>query len=512
MPMKLARQDPRKVAMKHWRSRRAEHVRPFDRLYVPRTLKVRSKEKSTDPAILNFVKDIKERDEDLKECERYVRKEKDYRAVIGFFNALARLREVEKEGRNYLIDEVETSRVRFEHMQNTLKIAEQQMLDLEDRYATFTKNQVTTTAVNETMVELYFSLSATTCNERHLLAKDYLDERVTNIGKEMNLRDDLGETQRALARTQNELARTQEQLRVTTELKEEEERKNAQLRTQITDLANDKMMVDARNESIIDMLESSVANEAFEKKTLENNIAKVTPVLLGFLIPAAKEKKGDKKGAKAKKGEKKKKPFSVERLACEFLINLGVFDQAHLDSKLLMNNMQLEEEAVRAKKASSDLAAAKKKKPTPKYPALTTVDVRYRKTQNVYRATVVKTSKAAPKNEVYRIKFDDGHSEMRYSSGKPTYVVRYEDGEEESGVLEAHIKFVAAAPELPESPKKKSKGKDSKKGGKAKGKGAKSPNKGGLKGKLKAVGGVTKAKAKLLNVKNKIAPKKKKKK
>ena len=73
------------------------------------------------------------------------------------------------------------------------------MLDLEDRYATFTKNQVTTTAVNETMVELYFSLSATTCNERHLLAKDYLDERVTNIGKEMNLRDDLGETQRALA-------------------------------------------------------------------------------------------------------------------------------------------------------------------------------------------------------------------------------------------------------------------------------------------------------------------------
>jgi hypothetical protein len=521
MPMKLARQDPRTVALKHWRSRRAEKKNPFDRLYVPRTLKVRSKERSTDPAILNFLRDIKDRDEDLKECERYVRTEKDFRAVIGFFNALSHLREVEKEGRNYLIDELETARARFNHMQSTLNTAEEQMLDLEERYLQFTQKQVTSNAVNETMVEFYFSLSATSCNERYQLERDYLDERVTNVGTQMYLRDDLCETKRALTRTQDELARTKEKLHATTKLKEEEERKNAQLRTQMTDLANCKMNDDARNESIIDMLESAVANEAFERRSLENNINNVAHKLLGYLVPATKDKEkpkekkdGKKSPTKGKKTDQRKKPFSIERLACEYLLDLGIFDQAQLESKLLMNNMQLEEEAVREKQAQKDFAAVKNKKPTPKYLPGTTVDAKYRKTQNIYRATIVKASKAAPKNEVYHIVFEDGHSEVRYSSGRPTYTVRYEDGEEENGVLEAHLKFVAAPPELPESPKKKGKGgKDSPakvtKGVKSKNSGVKSsPAKGGLMGKLKAVVGTTKAKAKLLNVKNKIAPKK----
>ena len=61
----------------------------------------------------------------LHDCEHKIRIERDFRNVLAYFATLASVRTVEKEGRQYLIDELERSGARLKAAQDALAAAKQ---------------------------------------------------------------------------------------------------------------------------------------------------------------------------------------------------------------------------------------------------------------------------------------------------------------------------------------------------------------------------------------------------
>jgi hypothetical protein len=121
-PQLNIRLDPRKFLMKLWTEGGfvAEN-RVFVPFYIKREVKKRY-EWVTSEDILHKLKNLRETQEKSKRAERAVVQEHDYKNILTYFNFMSDLRGEESEVRDYIIDQLETSRSRQDANEEAVRI------------------------------------------------------------------------------------------------------------------------------------------------------------------------------------------------------------------------------------------------------------------------------------------------------------------------------------------------------------------------------------------------------
>jgi hypothetical protein len=133
LPMKNASQDPKQTILDYWKS--LEASRPlFTAIYKPEDRKQHRSEIIEDEKVIELLNDLKEHSEMLTRVEHSIRTEKDCRNVQAYCSVLSSVRLVERDGRQYLVDGLETTTVKMEKMQEELKSESQQLLEMEEKH------------------------------------------------------------------------------------------------------------------------------------------------------------------------------------------------------------------------------------------------------------------------------------------------------------------------------------------------------------------------------------------
>eukprot|EP00636_Phaeomonas_parva_P001531 CAMPEP_0118875332 /NCGR_PEP_ID=MMETSP1163-20130328/16438_1 /TAXON_ID=124430 /ORGANISM="Phaeomonas parva, Strain CCMP2877" /LENGTH=287 /DNA_ID=CAMNT_0006810823 /DNA_START=144 /DNA_END=1004 /DNA_ORIENTATION=+ len=147
--------DPRTFVARYWKKRATD---PKNRLFVPYYTgrEVRNCHENgdyKDDDLEMVLDDVETKEITVKKMETIMRKERDYRHILNFLNAVKELRDAEKSHRDYLILQVEKLRSVHGHWISSQKIMEEQTEELEQRLAAFEDNYVFDLAAREASVE-----------------------------------------------------------------------------------------------------------------------------------------------------------------------------------------------------------------------------------------------------------------------------------------------------------------------------------------------------------------------
>ena len=169
--IKSVEHDPRVRTMQLWRNRAAEqNCRSFQPLYVPRNVQIRTKADSLDGDIRALLNGIAAKEIFMKESEKRIRRDNDYRNVVMYLAAVSDLHDYEEDCRQYLIGEIEMLRARCEHQAASLERTVLQMYDLEGKHKEMAEEWCRTLAAHESSAECYAGMLTDNFCDMHALA------------------------------------------------------------------------------------------------------------------------------------------------------------------------------------------------------------------------------------------------------------------------------------------------------------------------------------------------------
>ena len=103
--------DPRGFVIAYWR-KMTKTIVPFDPYYVPQNLQNRAKSEKRSEDIVAILDTMEAKEVNVKAAEQKIRREHDYTNVLTYLQSVTALHNTEREGRNYLIGEVEMCRAK----------------------------------------------------------------------------------------------------------------------------------------------------------------------------------------------------------------------------------------------------------------------------------------------------------------------------------------------------------------------------------------------------------------
>ena len=121
-PLQSTENDPRGFLIAFWR-KMTKTIVPFDPYYVPQTLTNRAKDDRRADDINAILDTMEQKEVAVKAAEVKIRREHDYTNVLTYLQTVSSLHNTEKEGRNYLIGEVEISRAKVRKNNNNTNAA-----------------------------------------------------------------------------------------------------------------------------------------------------------------------------------------------------------------------------------------------------------------------------------------------------------------------------------------------------------------------------------------------------
>ena len=113
-PLHSTENDPRGFVIAYWR-KMTKTIVPFDPYYIPQNLQKRAKSDKRSDDIVAIMDTMAAKEMNVKAAEHKIRREHDYTNVLTYLQSVTSLHNTEKEGRNYLIGEVEMCRAKVGH-------------------------------------------------------------------------------------------------------------------------------------------------------------------------------------------------------------------------------------------------------------------------------------------------------------------------------------------------------------------------------------------------------------
>jgi hypothetical protein len=154
-PLHSTENDPRGFVIAYWR-KMTKTIVPFDPYYVPTNLVNRAKDDRRADDINAILDTMEQKELSVKAMEFKIRREHDYTNVLGYLQAVSSLHNTEQQGRNYLINEVEISRAKVAHSEESIQMLNVQLTELENRHEFVKTNWLDNLAHTETMGSDYF--------------------------------------------------------------------------------------------------------------------------------------------------------------------------------------------------------------------------------------------------------------------------------------------------------------------------------------------------------------------
>jgi hypothetical protein len=238
---------------------------------------------SRDPDVQQLLELIEGKENDLKISERTIRKERDYRHVLVYFTVISTMRKVERDGRNYLINEVETLRARLKHQEVSMKMMVDQIRELEERYAFLHDHTSGKWAIQETLAEQYFDDWSKMLLEEHVVEETLHKERGRNNVVEAELTEQLATTTGLLANATGALTDTKEFLEFETSRANKAEAELKELRERYAGLEKMHVETTAYQEVQADMFFDMHSNVLVEKRLIEQRVSRISSTLFGMM-------------------------------------------------------------------------------------------------------------------------------------------------------------------------------------------------------------------------------------
>lgn len=184
-PLHSTENDPRGFVIAYWR-KMTKTIVPFDPYYVPQTLNNRSESSLMSPDISAILDTMERKEAAVKAAEQRIRREHDYTNVLTYLQSVSGLHGVEREGRNYLIGEVEMCRAKVGHAEESMAMLNKQLTDLENRHE-YVKERYTSNASHvEFLGSTYFDQLVDSQSSQtflnNLLRRQLLDVRSDGNG------------------------------------------------------------------------------------------------------------------------------------------------------------------------------------------------------------------------------------------------------------------------------------------------------------------------------------------
>jgi hypothetical protein len=339
--------DPRRTIIEVWR--KAEEQRSeFTDLYIPQIEKVKRAETVEDPKMLMMLGDIKEHEKILLHCEHKIRTEKGFKGVMAYFATLTSLRNVEMDGRRYLMESVDKAEQNLVDQKLGLEKISGHLQELEDQHEEFSHESVYGNAMNNVMKKMFFEGGATCAAQYKMMQSQWQTAEEKQIALVAKLKKDIGNN-----RERHKKAAAEEQGGVKEYRKEK--RKFEKLKaayelvtTKLQELTERSEMFGASDEMMTDMYFDMYANESRLLAEYERRIATATPLLLKMLRSENPVAKSDVN--------------MLEDKAEKLLLKLKVFDEQSMREQKEHIAMWKEELAM-ARILAMREAKVKKKKP-----------------------------------------------------------------------------------------------------------------------------------------------------
>jgi len=164
----------------YWR-KMTKSIVPFDPYYIPRNLSNRAKDNKRGEDIVAILDTMEAKEMAVKAAEVKIRREHDYTNVLSYLQSVSSLHNTEKEGRNYLIGEVEMCRAKVLHAEESIGMLNQQLTELENRHEFVKENWVANLGHVEQMGNEYFETivqdQSDKQNVNNLVRRQLLDVR-----------------------------------------------------------------------------------------------------------------------------------------------------------------------------------------------------------------------------------------------------------------------------------------------------------------------------------------------
>ncbi len=154
-PLHSTEQDPRGFVIAFWR-KMTKTIVPFDPYYVPKNLQNRAADERRAEDIVAILDTMEAKELAVKAAEHKIRREHDYTNVLTYLQSVTSLHNTEREGRNYLIGEVEIGRAKVAHAEESIGMLNTQLTELENRHEYVKENWVQNMAHNEFLGGDYF--------------------------------------------------------------------------------------------------------------------------------------------------------------------------------------------------------------------------------------------------------------------------------------------------------------------------------------------------------------------
>ena len=350
-PLRTSASDPRAFVLQYWRKAAAKTggAGAFRPHYVPRHVRTRNERAGQDEDIMSLLQGCEVKEVAVKHAEIKIRKEHDYRNVVLYLAAVTALHNFERDGRHYLVNEVEGLRAKLEHTDESLEIVSAQLEELEARHEAMGAAFSRQLAEKEATSDMWYRMvAADGATERHFLAalmRQFLEHKARGNHKPEELllavfekynTDTAALEQRAL-QSEHAVARGLEQLRKTGEVlrleaaradRAEAEVREARARYDaLLDASADQAATD---EAQVDIYYALACDNSAARGAAERRVASVTPALLSALVSPSPE---------------------LEALGAVLLEALGAMDREAVLQRLEQNHMAREELTQRTKDA-----------------------------------------------------------------------------------------------------------------------------------------------------------------
>ena len=183
-PLHSTEHDPRGFVIAYWRKMTKTMV-PFDPYYVPQNLTNRAKNEKRSDDIVAILDTMEAKELAVKAAEVKIRREHDYTNVLLYLQSVTSLHNTEKEGRSYLIGEVEMCRAKVNHAEESITMLNSQLTELENRHEYVKESWVTNLSHTETVASDFFDQLTNNQSDKqnvnNLLRRQLLDVRTTGL-------------------------------------------------------------------------------------------------------------------------------------------------------------------------------------------------------------------------------------------------------------------------------------------------------------------------------------------
>jgi hypothetical protein len=352
LPMReVKKSDPRRTIIEVWR--KAEEQRSeFTDLYIPKVEAVKRAETVEDPNMLTMLGDIKEHEKILLHCEHKIRTEKGFKGVMAYFATLTSLRNVEMDGRRYLMESVDKATQNLTDKKENLENVSEHLKDLEDQHEEFAHESMYGNAMNAVMKKMFFDGGATCAGQYKLMQGQWQkaeEKQITLIDKlKKEIARNKERHKKAAAEEQGGVKEFRAEKRKFDKLKAAHELVTAKYH----ELTERTELFGASDEMMTDMYFDMYANESRMLADYERRITEATPLLLKMLRSENPVPKSDVNMLQDK-GEK-------------LLLQLKVFDKQAMNEQKEHIGMWKEELAMARILAMREAKKKKKKVKKPK--------------------------------------------------------------------------------------------------------------------------------------------------